>query len=312
MAISASLSLYGIYQYDDTILDGISVPVGMNVDTVKNALLIETSSMSILYPDAPFLKKAIQLWSVERFDVWQKLFNTTVLQYNPIENYDRIEETTENVVGNEIDQRAHNITTTEEMHGQNSEVDSRSQNRSIEHQNQENSSEIDNHSQNRTTQNETFENGTSVQNHSGSNETTNSNTAYNSNSFADTSKGVSSGSDNTTGSNVNNTTNSGSESGQDNTSRSGNVNQAFAGSETLADNGNRSTIRNDDVSGSENKSESGSRSKTDLRQIASRIHGNIGVTSSQQLIESERKVAEFCMVDYIVNDFISRFCVMVY
>ena len=44
----------------------------------------------------------------------------------------------------------------------------------------------------------------------------------------------------------------------------------------------------------------------------SRVHGNIGVTTTQQMLKSEREVAEFCMVDYIVNDFISRFCVMVY
>ena len=66
------------------------------------------------------------------------------------------------------------------------------------------------------------------------------------------------------------------------------------------------------MTGRENISGSGNRSSTDLRRLSSRIHGNIGVTTSQQMIMSEREVAEFCMVDYIVNDFISRFCVMVY
>ena len=228
MAVSASLSLYGIFQYDDTILDGLNVPTGMDPDTVKNMLLIETAGMSILYPDAPFLKKAIALWSAERSDVWQKLYNTTVLEYDPIENYDRREESSEENIGNE-------------------QVQS---------------------SQARSTDSESR--GSSQQHRSGENTATAANTAYNSNDFSDTSKSTSSGSDDVL----------------DSTVSSG--------------------------SGTENVSGSGNKSSMDHRRLTSRIHGNIGVTTSQQMIMSEREVAEFCMADYIVNDFISRFCVMVY
>ena len=228
MAVSASLSLYGIFQYDDTVLDGLNVPTGMDLDTVKNMLLIETAGMSILYPDAPFLKKAIALWSAERSDVWQKLYNTTVLVYDPIENYDRHEESSEENIGNEHVQS----------------------------------------SQERSTDSESR--GSSQQHRAGENTATAAQTAYNSNDFADTSKSISSGSDDV----------------MDSTVSSG--------------------------SGTENVSGSGNKSSTDLRRLSSRIHGNIGVTTTQQMLQSEREVAEFCMVDYIVNDFISRFCVMVY
>lgn len=228
MAVSASLSLYGIFQYDDTILDGLNVPTGMDADTVKNMLLIETAGMSILYPDAPFLKKAIALWSAERSDVWQKLYNTTVLEYDPIENYDRREESSEENIGNEHVQSSQERSTDSESRGSNQ------------------------------------------QHRYGENTATAANTAYNSNDFADTSKSTSSGSDDV----------------MDSTVSSG--------------------------SGTENVSGSGNKSSTDLRRLSSRIHGNIGVTTTQQMLQSEREVAEFCMVDYIVNDFISRFCVMVY
>lgn len=43
-----------------------------------------------------------------------------------------------------------------------------------------------------------------------------------------------------------------------------------------------------------------------------RSHGNIGVTSTQQLIEQERGVAEFNLCDYITEDFKRRFCILVY
>lgn len=42
------------------------------------------------------------------------------------------------------------------------------------------------------------------------------------------------------------------------------------------------------------------------------IHGNIGVTTSQQMIEAERKIADFDIVDIIVKEYIKEFCIMVY
>ena len=45
---------------------------------------------------------------------------------------------------------------------------------------------------------------------------------------------------------------------------------------------------------------------------STRRTGNIGVTSSQQLIEAERKVAEFNMIEYITDSFKNRFCLLIY
>lgn len=40
--------------------------------------------------------------------------------------------------------------------------------------------------------------------------------------------------------------------------------------------------------------------------------GNIGVTTTQQMIKEEREIAEFNLYDYIAEDFKNRFCLMVY
>lgn len=228
MPLTARMSLWGLYQYDSTILDGLNVPSGMDGDNVKQNLLLETAGLSILYPDPDFLKAAITAWSAERQDIWDKMYATTVAQYNPIENYDRIEETEEQTSG---------ISVTENTHSMEAASSDES---------------------------------TNVSTRNGSNESVSSNTAYNSNDFADTAKAVSSGQDNAS-----------------NTGRS-------------------------KGSTSENGTDKGNESRNDNRTIRSRIHGNIGVTTSQQMIMSEREVSEFCMVEYIINDFISRFCVMVY
>lgn len=48
------------------------------------------------------------------------------------------------------------------------------------------------------------------------------------------------------------------------------------------------------------------------RDLETRRTGNIGVTTTQQMIREEREVAQFNTIDYITNSFKKRFCVMVY
>lgn len=50
---------------------------------------------------------------------------------------------------------------------------------------------------------------------------------------------------------------------------------------------------------------------TDVKRT-SRMWGNIGVTTTQQMIEEQRGVVKFNMMDYIIESFIKRFCLMVY
>lgn len=43
-----------------------------------------------------------------------------------------------------------------------------------------------------------------------------------------------------------------------------------------------------------------------------RTYGNIGVTTTQSMIEEERKVVQFCIDDYIIDSFKKKFCILVY
>ena len=40
--------------------------------------------------------------------------------------------------------------------------------------------------------------------------------------------------------------------------------------------------------------------------------GNIGVTTTQSMIREEREIVKFNIIDYIINDFKTRFCILVY
>lgn len=67
-----------------------------------------------------------------------------------------------------------------------------------------------------------------------------------------------------------------------------------------------------DNSGSFNQSGSSQDNRDEKETIVHTEAGNIGVTSTQELIQRQRDIVEFNIYDYITQAFKRRFCVMVY
>ena len=88
----ATMSLLGLYNWDSTILDGLTVPSGVDRDALINNLLRECAELEIIYPQPAALKFFINEWSKERLPVWKRLESTMHYEYDPISNYDRREE----------------------------------------------------------------------------------------------------------------------------------------------------------------------------------------------------------------------------
>lgn len=87
----ASLSIYGLYAYNDSIFDNLHLPTGMDADIVKASILTECSDFCLLYPNWDFMKMLIGVWSTKELAIWQNLWNSEHLDYNPLDNYDRHE-----------------------------------------------------------------------------------------------------------------------------------------------------------------------------------------------------------------------------
>lgn len=92
----ATLSILGLYQREPTLFDELELPGSMNKDVLIDNILYEAAPLEAYYPDPNFMKFMIGRWSFMNQSVWQKLYDTTVLEYNPIFNYDRTEEWSEN------------------------------------------------------------------------------------------------------------------------------------------------------------------------------------------------------------------------
>lgn len=67
-----------------------------------------------------------------------------------------------------------------------------------------------------------------------------------------------------------------------------------------------------DRTGTDNIAHSDNETVTENNSIIKRRTGNIGVTASQDLIQKERDIADFNIVDHIAKQFKQRFCLLVY
>lgn len=195
----ALMTVEGLYNYKDTLFNEFNVPDGMDKQIAIDTICMRSREMEVLYPNLEFFAMRIGMWSRKHQYNWKKLYDTTLLEYNPIENYDRMEE------WNDTDTESGSSTVT----------------------------------------NEIMNTGT----------VTEQNTAFN------------------------------------------------AG---LADHAK-------EISDNDTKNNGSGTNKRDAKHTRSgRAHGNIGVTTSQQMIQSEREVAIFNIYDIIAESFVENFCLMIY
>lgn len=91
------LSIVGMYEYDNSLFDGLDVPtytdkagVVHTVDKSKviNSILLNCAELEILYPNFEIMKLAIGVWSASEFDTWRKMYETQMAEYNPLWNVD--------------------------------------------------------------------------------------------------------------------------------------------------------------------------------------------------------------------------------
>ena len=230
--MSATVSLLGLKRLNDGILDELVVPDGVDVELVKDNLLAETAELEVIYPDAIFMQAMIGRWSAKELPIWERLYKTTLLEYNPIENYDRMEEWTE-----------------AEDTKKNTEADATG-----------------------TSKTDTDGTSTRESNTDGVINDQKYVSAYNEVEFTPTERD-------------NNTQNEKNNSEQKDM---GTVSVKTSAENTTDETGNRNLLRK------------------------GRAHGNIGVTTSQQMIEAERDVALYNIIDVIINSFKNRFCLQVY
>lgn len=91
------LSIMGMYEYDDSLFDGLDVPTYtdknnvvhvVDKNAVINSILLNCAELEILYQNIDTMKLAIGVWSAAEQDTWKKMYATVMMEYNPLWNVD--------------------------------------------------------------------------------------------------------------------------------------------------------------------------------------------------------------------------------
>lgn len=218
--------------WDSTIFDLLVLPDGIDQDLTVATILERAGKTPLEHPDPKYMRYYINIWSMRRQTIWQKLLESTQYDYNPIHNYDRNEEIT--------DTREETIDRT----------------------------------QNRTT----------------------------------TGTATDTGSTNVTGDVTGNVMSKHDVSAENATDYQADTRDA---EDTTSHNTQETAVQTqsdtqtgEDVTGKDTRSET--------YKHTSHMFGNIGVTTTQQMIDEEREVVQFSVIEFIADDFKNEFCLSVY
>lgn len=93
----ATISILGLYNLNDTLFDDLVIPENMDSDLLINNLVTELAELELIYSDFNFMKFMIGVWSRKELPTWERVYKASTKIYDPIENYDRIEDWTDNL-----------------------------------------------------------------------------------------------------------------------------------------------------------------------------------------------------------------------
>lgn len=86
--ILATFPLQTIYDLYPDIMDDLALPDGVDRDMVIGELLAQLGELDVIYQDPDRLQAAIRTWSYSMKYKWDKMYQTTVVEYDPLINRD--------------------------------------------------------------------------------------------------------------------------------------------------------------------------------------------------------------------------------
>lgn len=87
----STLSILGLYQWDDTIFENLELPEGLDASLAVDSILFDNAELEIMYTDPEWMKQLIGVWSKRELPVWERVYKAITQEYDPLENYNRIE-----------------------------------------------------------------------------------------------------------------------------------------------------------------------------------------------------------------------------
>lgn len=278
----ATMSLLGLYNYDESLLDGL-------IENLPNKDGIPAGYADSYYTDVAIDPQTV----VENLLVECAEFEILYSDFNALKRIIEIWSAKEKLVWqkmyntvcykyNPIWNKDGKSVWTERQTGSGTRTETEKGTKTTK----DNGTTNDEYTSTSTTTNKTTGTGTNTR--SGQDETTGKVSAYDSTDFQNREKTNSTASENNS-----------TESTEDFT---GNGKVTNSGTKTISNTGDETNNVSRETSDNNTGETTHEQSET----------GNIGVTMTQQMISAEREVAMFNIIDFIINDFKERFCLLIY
>ena len=288
----AKITLIGFDNYmksvNDDLFKNLSTPTGIDKALLVNNILLKGGEFEVLYAEPYFLQNMIGVWSAKWQRTMERWINALSIDYNPLENYDRMEDWTDDASRIANEAKSETASNNTSAFGLNSVDNSSTSINSNIHSDSEETK--------RNEQALAEDHSTS----SGSGETVNTRSAFDSSTYSphDKSETSSSGENSSTGI----------------TSADGTTETASNGisTEETSNSGSQNAMTQNAASGDESRESNANSIDNTSSTHSGRMHGNIGVTTSQQMLEAELNISKWNLYDEIADLFISEFCIYLY
>lgn len=262
--------------FDKSLFDLFVLPEDVDRDNCIDNIMLECGELETLYSDPEFMRAAIGTWSKKHYWTFEKWAKALKIEYSPLENYDRFEDWWDYSEKDNDNTRTLDHQDKRTLDTQNKRTLDTENKRTLDTQDEETRDISDETTYDKTT---TTENEVS---------------AFDSSSYqpADKSTMDEDGTVTVAG------------TGTDTFTHTGTDTMNNTGTDTL-DNTGTDTV---DYSGTI-KDEGG---ETVNSSHGGRIHGNVGVTTSQMMLQSELDIARFNLINQITDLFLTELCICVY
>ena len=227
-----------------TLFDLMQLPEGIDKDVLCDNIMLQGGEFEVLYADPSFMRDAIGMWSKKCYNTFLKWVTAQNIQYNPLENYDRMEDWSDQYYKAASSSARRDSGNTRTFNNQDKRTIDTEDERTLD--------------TTRTSEDEV--------------------SAFDSSTYQPSAK---------------NTTD---DDGTDTLTHSGTDTVDYSG-----------TIKDEYGEGT-----SGNENENSTNTHGGRVHGNIGVTTSQQMLQQEYDIARFNIIDQITDMFILEFCIPIY
>lgn len=96
---SATMTMLGMSNYVPDLFDDLTFPAGIDKETAVDEILLKCGEFELLYSNPAFLKTAITHWGKKHYRTFAEWVKALAIEFDPLYNYDRYEEYTDDKTG---------------------------------------------------------------------------------------------------------------------------------------------------------------------------------------------------------------------